>query len=244
MVDQPPVLDPLRLLDQPELRTASAGPWSFLPSGISSTNGGTVSPGVYNELGLVAGATNNLVLQSGIYIIRTRFFQASPDKTITVAPNSDGSAGGVMIYLTCGGWNGTRNSGCIPGEHGAFVKLESNGDVILAAMTSAPPGQPAGTNYYRGMLFFMDRNNTWDPSAAADRGKIQLSSGGKMDLKGTIYGPNGYLSYTSNTFTPPLRSAVVMNTVHLESSTPMTIIYDPADNSPGMSRAHNRGLIR
>jgi hypothetical protein len=239
----PLVTDPLALLQQPEDRPASDGYRAF-PYLIarSSVLGGTVSPGLYDELGLTENATGPLILEKGVYIIRQRFFQEHPHFTITNARE------GVMIYLACAEW--PRPCATPPPAppapppdpryNGAGVKLSSNGNVTLSAMGTTP-GSPSN-DYYRGMLFFMDRNNTVDPTS--DKGKIQLSSAGLLNLTGTIYGKSGYLSYTSNRLGSVLRSAIVMDQVRLESVQDMLIVYNPAQNSPWVSRVRNRGLLR
>jgi hypothetical protein len=183
-----------------------------------------VEPGVYDNIGLTGGATADMTLKPGLYIVRQSFYNNSSRNII---------ARGVTIYLACEDWPTPCPAGP-PKTSGAGFKIQGNGGLTLTA--------PDRSGKYPGVAIFMDRNNA--AAASGTGGKVQLSSQGPLKITGTIYGVSGNFTYTSNGSPDPLYAAIVMGTVTLQSAQSMPVTYRVDQNSPYFSRARNRGLVR
>jgi hypothetical protein len=181
---------------------------------ISAVDVADAWPGVYDQLGLET-QTTPMTLHPGTYVVTGRFYNNSPGRI---------TGTGVTIYLTCSNW--PASSCANGGELGAGINIQSTGGIDLHAPTS-------GT--YQGVAIFMDRNNT---------ATVRIQSQGTVPVTGTIYGVSGTLTYTSNGPTAAIHSAIVMGRLDLQSAQSMLVRYEPAENSPYLTWARNRDLIR
>jgi hypothetical protein len=157
-----------------------------------------------------------MVLSPGVYIITGGLVNNG---------NYNITGTGVTLYFACGDGS-NRPVACASGQAGTGANMQSTGGISVQAPTS-------GT--YQGVAIFMDRQNT---------AIIQLQSSAPLPVKGTIYGAAGTVAFTSNGFTNPLQSGIVIGKLDVQSSQNMTINFDPAQNSPSFAWARNRDLVR
>jgi hypothetical protein len=126
----------------------------------------------YLYKGLSDNGANLLMDSAGTATLLTSL---SPSNPYT----SQGTTGGMMFYNA---GSGSSQSFGITGN--------ATGNVNLTALD----GSVAGTNIYKGILYFQSRTSSQD---------VTVSGNGNFTMLGTFYAPGAGLKITGNTSTPP-----------------------------------------
>jgi hypothetical protein len=131
------------------------------------------SSGIYYLYKGLSDNGANLVLDSSQ--TATLLTSLSPSHPYT----SQGTSGGMMFYNA---GSGSSQSFSITGNASGTVNL------------SALDGSVAGTDAYKGILYFQSRTSSQD---------VTVSGNGSFTMEGTFYAPDAGLKITGNTSSPP-----------------------------------------
>ena len=158
---------------------------------MNSSSGGTISPGNYSSIKLTNGT---LTLNSGLYCLTGAMSITGGE--IDVAKNSDGSEGGVTIYMESGS-----------------LKISGNATAHLNAPTDTNVVPDAQV----GILVYMANSNT---------GNVDLEGTASSSFVGAVYAPNGTIDVGgTNQVNPTYNTQLVGQYVRVHGTADIKIQY-------------------
>lgn len=170
-------------------------------------NSGTVSPGIYNNIG------GTCTLNPGLYVVTG---------TLGGAGGTNVVGHGVTIFFACG--TVASPAACTAGQVGGGITLGGTASMDISACTAAPCAGGAT----QGMALWFDRN---------DAATVNMHGNGNLGLTGTVYGTSVTVDIkgtpaggTASCGTGGFCSEVVVNNVTFSGQGTLSVSYASNQN--------------